>query len=99
MLPADRAFNDVADTSRGQPAQPEIFAPGSRKPRRRASRAAFPFSWFRRSACCPHVDLALGQRRQLLVGRLFLIQRLLQDAGAVVAAELLGPGDQAAVAR
>jgi hypothetical protein len=33
----------------------------------------------------------------LLAGRLFLIQDLVQDAGAVVAAELLGPGDEGAV--
>src|ERR1700682_6488075 len=45
------------------------------------------------------IDLALGKRRQLLVGCLFLIERLLQDGGRVVAAELLCPRDQAAVTR
>src|SRR5690348_12310450 len=45
------------------------------------------------------IDLALGDRGQLLVGRLFLVQRLLQNGGAIVAAGLLRPGDQAAVAR
>jgi hypothetical protein len=44
------------------------------------------------------VDLALGEGGQLLVGRLLLVERLLQDGGAIVAAELLRPRDQAAIA-
>src|SRR3712207_6896055 len=40
------------------------------------------------------VDLAFGDPVELLVGRLFLIQDLVQDAGAIFAAELLGPGDR-----
>jgi hypothetical protein len=48
-------------------------------------------------ACRPQVDLALGQRGQLLVGDLFLIQRLLQDTGAVVSPKLPGPGDEATI--
>src|SRR5207253_1628793 len=45
------------------------------------------------------VDLALGDVGELLVGRLFLLEILLQQVGAVVAAEPLRPGDQRAVAR
>src|SRR5262245_9958824 len=44
------------------------------------------------------IDLALRQDGELLVGRLFLVEVLLQQGGAVAAAELLGPGDQAAIA-
>src|SRR6202171_1547557 len=52
-----------------------------------------------RSARGAKIDLALSQRGQLLVGCLFLIEGLLQNTGAIVAAKLLRPGDQAAVAR
>src|ERR1035437_1623970 len=52
-----------------------------------------------RSACGPKVDLALRQRGQLPVGCPLLIERLLQNTGAIVAARLLRPRDQAAVAR
>jgi hypothetical protein len=41
-----------------------------------------------RSARGPSVDFAFRQRRQLLVGHVLFIERLLQHAGAVVAAEL-----------
>src|SRR3712207_1060583 len=44
------------------------------------------------------VDLAFGDPVELLVGRLFLIQDLVQDAGAIFAAELLGPGHEGAIA-
>src|SRR3712207_3313637 len=44
------------------------------------------------------VDLAFGDPVELLIGRLFLIQDLVQDAGAIVAAELLGPSHESAVA-
>src|SRR5262245_61982572 len=43
------------------------------------------------------VDVRLGHRRQLLVGRFFLVQRLVQDAGAVLAAQQLRPCHQRAV--
>src|SRR6266851_6930492 len=52
-----------------------------------------------RSARGAKVDLALGQRGQLFVSDPFLIEGLLQDTGAIVAAKLLRPRDQAAVAR
>jgi hypothetical protein len=39
------------------------------------------------------IDPALGQRGQFLVGRLFLIERLLQQAGAIGAAKLFRPRD------
>src|ERR1700682_2325498 len=52
-----------------------------------------------RSARGAKVDLALGQRGQLFVSGPFLIEGLLQDTGAIVAAKLLRPRDQAAVAR
>src|SRR5260370_24924300 len=74
---------NTASTPRGHPA------------RRFVSIVAFR----RKSARGAQVDLAVGKRGQLLVGRLFLVERLLQDAGAIVAAELLCPRDQAAVAR
>src|SRR4051812_37477450 len=51
-----------------------------------------------KSARSPHVDHAFRQRGQLGVGLLFLIERLLQQAGAIVAPELTRPRDQAAVA-
>src|SRR2546429_8193010 len=51
-----------------------------------------------RSACGPQVDLAFRERGQLGVSLLFLIQRLLENAGAVIASELPRPRDQAAVA-
>src|SRR5262245_26355389 len=44
------------------------------------------------------VDLALRHDRELLVGRFFLVEVLLQQGGAVAAAELLRPGDQGAIA-
>src|SRR5215210_2922939 len=44
------------------------------------------------------VDLAFGDGGQLLICRLLLIQGLLQHARAVLAAELLRPGNQGAVA-
>src|SRR6266700_3909706 len=52
-----------------------------------------------RSARRHDVDLALGHVGQLLVGRLLFLQGLLEDLGAVIAPELLGPGDQGAIAR
>src|ERR1700731_4761109 len=52
-----------------------------------------------RSARGAKIDLALRQRGQLLVGRPFLIEGLLQNACAIVTAELFRPRDQAAVAR
>src|SRR5216684_5469467 len=45
------------------------------------------------------VDLALGHVGELLVGRLLFLQGLLEDLGAVITPELLGPGDQGAIAR
>src|ERR1700729_734330 len=36
-----------------------------------------------KSARGAKIDAAFGQRRQLLVGRLFLVERLLQQAGAI----------------
>src|SRR5499426_522433 len=45
------------------------------------------------------VDLALRHDGELLVGRFFLFEVLLQQGSAVAAAELVRPGDQAAVAR
>src|SRR5262245_28951586 len=44
------------------------------------------------------IDLALGQRRELLVSRLFLLEVLLEQVGAVAASQLSGPCDQTAVA-
>src|ERR1700681_4834580 len=52
-----------------------------------------------RSARGAKIDLALRQRGQLLVGCLFLIEGLVQNTGAIVAAKLLRPSDQASVAR
>src|SRR3954467_13537465 len=49
------------------------------------------------SACGAQVDLAFGERGQLLVAGLFLVEGLLQHGRAVVAAKLLGPRNQAAV--
>src|SRR5690349_12468685 len=43
------------------------------------------------------VDAAFGQRRQLLVGGLLLVEDLLQQIGGVVVAHRLGPRDQRAV--
>src|ERR1700761_6541948 len=45
-----------------------------------------------RSACRAHVDLAFGERGQLLVGDLLFIERLLENCRAIVAAELPCPG-------
>src|SRR5262249_18784658 len=45
------------------------------------------------------VDLAFGDRAQKCVGLLFLFQRLMQQAGDLRLADLLGPGAQRAVAR
>jgi hypothetical protein len=53
----------------------------------------------RKSARGAQVDLALGERGPFLVSRLFLLQRLLQDTGDIVAAKLPGPRDQAAAER
>src|SRR5581483_2760163 len=44
------------------------------------------------------VDLRFGHARQFLVGRLFLVQRLVEEGGNVAVAELLRPGDQRAIA-
>src|SRR5262249_49945375 len=44
------------------------------------------------------IDPAFRHRGKLLVGRLFLIEVLLPQGGAIVAAEVLGPCDQTAVA-
>jgi len=68
----------------------------ARPPARRfVSMAAFR----RKSACGAQVDLAVGEHAQLLIGRLFLVERRPQDAGAIIAAKLLRPRDQAALAR
>src|ERR1700688_2486662 len=69
-------------------------SPPQNAPRDVLSRSCFA----RRSARGAKIDLALGQRGQLLVGRLFLVQRLLQHAGAIVAPKLLCPCDQSAAA-
>src|SRR5215470_670882 len=45
------------------------------------------------------IDEAFGERVELRVGRLLLLERPLEDAGAVVAAKLLRPRDQRSVAR
>src|SRR5215475_681482 len=50
------------------------------------------------SARGAEIDLAFRQRGQLLVGGLFLVQRLLQQARAIVTAKLPRPCDQAAIA-
>src|SRR5205807_1713203 len=52
-----------------------------------------------RLASGAQIDLAFGDRSQLLVGRLLFLERLGEYGCAIVAAELLGPGNQAAVAR
>jgi len=44
------------------------------------------------------IDPRLSDFRQLLVGSVFLIEVLLKNTGAVVAAHLLRPGNQRAVA-
>src|SRR5262245_21278962 len=44
------------------------------------------------------IDTAFCQRRQFLVGGFLFLEILLQELRAVIASELLGPGDQAAVA-
>src|SRR5579872_2899180 len=43
------------------------------------------------------VDLALGDLRELLVGGLLLLQRLVQQVEGRVPAQLLGPGAEGAV--
>src|SRR4029079_3820345 len=43
------------------------------------------------------VDAAFGERRQLLVRRLLLVQRLLQQLDGIGVPHRLGPGDQRAV--
>src|SRR5262245_27197751 len=43
------------------------------------------------------IDTAFCQRRQFLVGGFLLLEILLQELRAVIAPELLGPRDQAAV--
>src|SRR4051794_26957274 len=68
-----------------------------KKPREVSPRGFLPHST-EELACGPEVDLAFRQRGQLGVGLLFLIERLLQDAGAIVASKLPRPGNQAAVA-
>src|SRR5215207_3578078 len=72
--------------------------PGRETPREVSPRGVLPHSTVE-SACGPQVDLAFRQRAQLLVGDLFLIERLLQNTGAIVASKLPRPRDQAAVAR
>src|SRR5437016_2815183 len=47
----------------------------------------------------PHVDLALRDLGELLVGGLLLLEVLLEQLRAVIAAEPLRPCDQRAVAR
>src|SRR3954454_9323666 len=74
-----------------------VMAPGTKTPREKF-RAAFLPHTTNELAGGAQVHLALCDRRQLLVGGLFFIEGLLQHAGAIVAAELLGPGDQTAVA-
>ena len=44
------------------------------------------------------VDLAFGHFGQFLVGRLLLIQRLIEKRCRVIAAQLLGPSDQRSIA-
>src|SRR5262245_38936518 len=48
---------------------------------------------WRALACRAQIDPACSDIGQLLVGGLFLSQRLLQQASGVIAAKLLGPGD------
>src|SRR3978361_955782 len=74
--------------------------------RRKAPRGKIPRGAFvgsgragARSARGAEVGLALRSRGQLLVGGFFLIQRLLQDSSAIIAAKLLGPRHQTAIAR
>lgn len=43
---------------------------------------------------CPLIDAALGQPRQLLVSRLFFLERLLQKFGGLSVSHRLRPGDQ-----
>src|SRR3974390_3069358 len=71
----------------GAPSEPDKIP----KPQNVASGPARRFVPSCRSARSAQIGLALRKRGQLLVGCLFLIERLLQNAGAIVASELFRP--------